>query len=87
MIFSCHGYATFRFCLVRTQEKVKIVAALFALVAAIAAEQFSEKWWIVTTPSGNREFYHGPASYIPLLLIFIGVATVTYKVMVRVCCR
>jgi len=28
---------------VRTQEKVKIVAAVFALVAAIVAEQFSEK--------------------------------------------
>jgi hypothetical protein len=74
-------------CLVRNPREIEIVAALFALVAAIAAEQYSEKWWIVTTPSGNREFYHGPASYIPLLVIFIGVATVTYKVIVRVFSR
>jgi hypothetical protein len=66
---------------------IKIVAALLAVVAALVAEQSSERWWIVTMPSGNREFYHGLASYIPLLLIFIGVATVTYKVIVRALSR
>lgn len=71
----------------RSRGEIKIVAVLVALVAAIAAEQYCEKWWIVATPSGNREFYHGPASYIPLLVIFIGVGTVTYKVIVRVFSR
>jgi hypothetical protein len=53
---------------VKNSQKVKIVAILAGFMAA---EQYCEIWWTVTTPSGNREIYHGLASY---LLLFAGPA-------------
>jgi hypothetical protein len=39
-------------------------------LTTVAAPLYCERWFTVTTLSGNREFSHGLASYFPLMVIF-----------------
>lgn len=71
----------------RRRKYVEGIAGVVAFLAAIAIEQYCERWFIVTTPSGLRETYHGPASYILSLLIFLTVAFATFKLLVRILSR
>lgn len=63
---------------------IKGVAALLSLLLAAVAEHYAERLWVVTSPSGDHEIYHGPASYLFLLIVFGGVAIAVYKLSVRI---
>jgi hypothetical protein len=52
------------------------VAVLRSLCAVVVAEQYLKRLWVWTTPSGNREIYHGPASDLFLILVLGVVAVV-----------
>ena len=67
----------------KNAKRVKALAVVVAVFASIAATVYCEKLFIVTMPSGNRELYHGFASYFGLFGIFVVVAIATYKVFVR----
>lgn len=64
-----------------------MLAAVVAIAVAVAAALYCERWFVVTTPSGNREFYHGFASYFPLMTIFAVVAFMVYSLIVRILSR
>lgn len=64
-------------------KAVKTIAAVMSLLVATLAEQYAERLWIVRTPSGGREIYHGWLSYTSLLVVFVGVALATYELGVR----
>ena len=66
---------------------IKGLAAILSLLLAAVAEHYAERLWVVTMPSGVREFYHGPASYLSLLVVFIAVAVAVYKISVRILMR
>lgn len=70
-----------------TLRDVKTLAVVVAIVTAVAAALYCERWFIVTTPSGNREFYQGFASYFPLTAIFAFVAFTVYRLIVRILSR
>ena len=59
-------------------------AVLLSLTLAIIAEQYFERLWVWTTPSGNREIYHGPLSVLSSILVLVIVAIVVYKLTILV---
>ena len=71
----------------RNPKRTRIAAGIAALMVAIAVEQYCERWWIVKTPSGNREFYHGLESYVTLLVLTAAVVAIVYRALVRVLSR
>lgn len=66
---------------------IKGVVAVVSLLLAVVAEQCAERLWVVTMPSGNREFYHSPVSHLSLVIVFVSVAIVAYKLGVRILTR
>jgi hypothetical protein len=62
----------------------KSVAALVSVLAAIVAERCAEQLWIVRMPSGGREMYHSPLSYLSLTIVFVVVAIIVYRLALRV---
>lgn len=66
---------------------IKGLAATLSLLLASVAEHYAERLWVVTMPSGNRETYHGLESYMSLLVVFVAVAIIVYKLSVRVLMR
>jgi len=75
------------FCLLRSSKVIKGLAAILSLLLAAVAEHYAERLWVVTMPSGGREFYHGPLSYLSLVIVFIAVAIVVYKLTIRILTR
>jgi hypothetical protein len=75
------------FCLLENSKVIKGLAATLSLLLAAVAERYAERLWVVTMPSGGREFYHGPWSYLSLLAVFIAVAIIVYKLSVHILTR
>ena len=71
----------------RSSNVIKGVVALLSLLLAAVAEQYAERLWVVTMPSGNREFYHNTVSHLSLVIVFFAVAIVEYKLGVRILTR
>ena len=75
------------FSLLRSSKVIKGLSAILSLLLATVAEQYTERLWVITMPSGLRELYHGPESYLSVLIVFIAVAVVVYKLSVRILMR
>ena len=75
------------FCLLENSKVIKGLAAILSLLLAALAEHYAERLWVVTMPSGGREFHHGPWSYLSLLVVFIAVATIVYRLSVHILMR
>jgi hypothetical protein len=71
-------------CLLGSAKLIKGLAAILSLLLAALAEHYAEQLWVVTMPSGNREFYHSPVSHLSLVIVFFAVAIVVYKLGVRI---
>jgi len=69
---------------VRNPKVIKTAAAVLALILAAVIEHYAESLWVVRTPSGGHEFYHGPMVYLSLLVVFFSAAIVLYKLTVRI---
>jgi len=59
-------------------------AVLLSLTLTIITEQYLQRLWVWTTPSGNREIYHGPLSDLSLILVLVIVAIAVYKLTILV---
>jgi hypothetical protein len=72
----------------RNPKVVRPVALIAALILATVAEQFTERLWVTKIPGGNEyEFYHGPLTYPSLVIVFITVAVVVFKITSRMLTR